>query len=343
MHRRRTGFTLIELLVVIAIIAILIGLLVPAVQKVREAGARIQCANNLHQLGLACHNYHDANKCFPYGKGPSYSGSPVYARWSCNSQILPYLEQDNLFKTMNFQSPPSTPGMGGVIAFMPAYTNPVNDTPSRMKVRMFICPSDPAPIDATWPGQNNYLGNLGSVFLCDLSEQQPSTNFPNERANGVLYYLSQVKITDITDGTSNTALYSEKLRGQGVPNPRTDMFVMPYAACTSPDTTYSTCNGLDPTTATPLTSKQGYSWVMGDMCCTTYNHVAPPNGRTCAGTGFTGNMSNMPMQVPPSSAHANGVNLLLCDGSTRFVTDGINLATWRSLGTRNGGEVPGDF
>src|SRR5881628_98811 len=96
-RRQRVAFTLIELLVVIAIIAILIALLVPAVQKVREAAARTQCTNNLKQIGLALHNYHDVYHKFPFGKGPSYAGAPVYARWSVHSQILPYLEQDNLY------------------------------------------------------------------------------------------------------------------------------------------------------------------------------------------------------------------------------------------------------
>jgi prepilin-type N-terminal cleavage/methylation domain-containing protein/prepilin-type processing-associated H-X9-DG protein len=343
MFRRRSGFTLIELLVVIAIIAILIGLLLPAVQKVREAAARLQCQNTLKQVGLAAHNYHDVNQGFPFGKGSSYAGAPAYPRWSVHSQILPYVEQDNLYKSIDFTFPPETPGMGGVVNFMPAYQNPgrQNSVACRTKIGLFLCPSDPASIDPNWPGQCNYLGNLGAQFLCDLSEQLPSTMAPNEQANGIFYYLSHVKITDITDGTSNTALFSEKLRGQGSPNPRTDMFVMPNQ--TTLDATYQTCNGLNPMTATPLTSKQGYSWVMGEMCCTTYNHVSTPNTRTCAGTPFPGNMANMAMQVPPSSAHPGGVNVLMADGAVKFITDGINLATWRALGTRNGGEVVGNF
>jgi prepilin-type N-terminal cleavage/methylation domain-containing protein/prepilin-type processing-associated H-X9-DG protein len=347
MVRRRFAFTLIELLVVIAIIAILIGLLLPAVQKVREAASRIQCQNNLHQIALAVHNYHDARSQFPFGKGPNYRGQvpnvPIYPRWSPHSQLLPYLEQDNLYRSIDFTFPPETPGMEGpVVNFMPAWQNPgrVNATACRTVVKGFLCPSDPAPLASDWPGQNNYYANLGTTFLCDLSEKLPSELVPGSQPTGVFYYLSSVRITDLTDGTSNTALFSEKLRGTGNPNPRTDMFIMTNTATL--DDTYNTCQGMNAATATPLTSKQGFSWVMGEMCCTTYNHVSLPNSTTCAGIGFPQGMENMAMDVPPSSGHTGGVNAAFCDGSVHFIASGIDLVTWRALGTRNGGEVIDD-
>jgi prepilin-type N-terminal cleavage/methylation domain-containing protein len=344
MVRRRSGFTLVELLVVIAIISILIGLLLPAVQKVREAAARVKCQNNLKQIGLGMHNYHDAIGHFPPGKSPAYPGAAGYARWSGQALLLPYIEQDNLYKSIDFNFPPETPGMGGVVNFMPEFQNPgrVNAVPCRTRVATFLCPSDGAPEPADWPGQCNYLGNLGAQFLCDLSEQQPSTIAPNEAPNGIFYFRSQVRFADITDGTSNTAFFSEKLRGLGAPDPRRDMFVMSNQS--TMDATYQTCTATNPKTATPLTSKQGYSWVMGEMCCTTYNHVSTPNTITCAGIPFPGNMSNMAMQVPPSSNHTNGVNVVMGDASVHFLTSAISLRTWRALGSRNGGEVLGpDF
>src|SRR5437868_15259605 len=106
------------------------------------------------------------------------------------------------------------------------------------------------------------------------------------------------------------------------------------------DATYQTCTS-QPSTATPLTSKQGASWVMGEMCCTSYNHVSTPNTHSCAGLGFPGTMANMAMQVPPSSNHPGGVMALMGDGSCRFVNDNIDLLVWRAPGTRyRGATIP---
>ncbi len=342
---RQRGFTLIELLVVIAIIAVLISLLLPAVQSAREASRRAQCTNNLKQIGLACHNYLSTFQMLPFGKGASYNvtvpGTVAYARWSTHSQLLMYIEQGNLFNSINFILAPETPGMAGDVAFMPPFQNAnrENATASRTQVAAFLCPSDASDFVAGWPGANSYLGNM-QTWACDLGDNNPSTVSPSDAPRGVFYYQSSVKLASITDGTSNTAFFSEKIRGNGMRDPDARSDSMITTSPTSLDDTYLTCLATNPQTATRLTHVQGASWVMGEMCCTQYNHVSTPNKGTCAGLGFANNsMANMPMQVPPSSRHPSGVNTLFGDGSVKFIKDSVALQTWRALGTRNGGEV----
>jgi prepilin-type N-terminal cleavage/methylation domain-containing protein/prepilin-type processing-associated H-X9-DG protein len=350
-HRERhAGFTLIELLVVIAIIAVLIALLLPAVQSAREAARRMQCINNLKQFGLAMHNYENALRCLPFGKGDNYipvvPNAPVYARWSTHSQLLGFLEQTPLFNAINFNLPPELPSLDSYNqGFYMAFQDPnrENSTACRVVISTFVCPSDPAGSagPSGWNGGNSYYGNEGS-WLCDCCQQNPSTVAPGYLPQGPLYNRSCVNLASMTDGTSNTAFFSERRRGQGSPDIKNDMYMMNNALTI--DQTWQVCNQMDMTMAMPLTSWMGATWAIGDMTCSTYNHVSTPNTRTCAemsgGMMMPGaSMANMAVQLPPSSYHPGGVNVLLGDGSVKFIKESVALNAWRALSTRNGGEV----
>jgi prepilin-type processing-associated H-X9-DG protein len=188
---------LIELLVVIAIIGILMGLLLPAVQKVREAAARMQCTNNLKQIGLACHNYHDANRSFPPGYlagGPYVDGANDTAPgWGWAAFLLPYIEQDSLYRQLNFaQAGPKSPGI-------------------QTLVKTYVCPSDVFPPGAfavpdafgtavAQAGPSSYAACVGG----DESDADGPTGL------GIFYRNSQTRLTDVTDGTSITLLVGER-------------------------------------------------------------------------------------------------------------------------------------
>jgi hypothetical protein len=209
---------------------------------------------------------------------------------------------------------------------------------------MFFCPSD-SSVETGWAGGNNYCGNQGS-WLCDRSSfQDPNATVgPSELNPGIFYYLSKTRTQDVIDGLSNTAFFSEKIRGNGNPDPKSDLYTMTNTpAGTSPPATindaYTTCMQTNVATATPLTSKWGASWVMGENCCTLYNHVATPGSVSCAGIPFPGTMTNMAMQVSASSRHPGGVHVLCGDGSVHFASNSVDLGVWRGLGTRNGKEV----
>ena len=197
---RHRGFTLVELLVVIAIIAILVALLLPAVQKVREAAARTQCQNNLKQIGLACHGYHDTKRSLPAGyramSAYSDGATDTMPGWGWASFLLPHLEQDNLFRSLNLALP---------------IEHPANAAGAQQVLPLFLCPSDPTPASAfavpnafgstmVWAGPSSYAACCGG--------DESAADAP--AGMGVFYRNSRTRMTDITDGTSNTIFVGER-------------------------------------------------------------------------------------------------------------------------------------
>ncbi len=315
MRHHRRGFTLIELLVVIAIIAVLIALLLPAVQAAREAARRMQCTNNLKQIGLACQNYANAVGALP-------AAEMVYNATSLSalSNLLPYMEQTNIFNSINFSFTYNTA------------TNNVlqNLTAQNTRINTFICPSDVADPHPEFGGQTNYMANMGSWIVWMSASGPNATLAP---PNGVFYGNSATKFADITDGLSNTTFFSERILADfnpAVVSPIADVFFSPAQPTTVPDA-IAAClaiNIYDPASAFPLF--MGAPWINGQHV---FLHVTTPDTRSC---GF---FSALRACMPPSSRHPGGVNTMLGDGSVRFIKDTINQQAWWALGTRAGGEI----
>jgi prepilin-type N-terminal cleavage/methylation domain-containing protein/prepilin-type processing-associated H-X9-DG protein len=313
MNSRRSGFTLIELLVVIAIIAVLIALLLPAVQSAREAARRIQCVNNLKQIGLALHNYHESRGSLPGADMVWNSANPTELSGLAN--ILPYLELSNAFNSINFDF---------------SYQDPTNSTVMMTVVNGFICPSDLADPIPSLGGQTNYMADMGSGIVWQLNV---GVNASLPPPNGVFYGDSATKFAHITDGLSNTGFFSERVLADGnnaIVSPIADVFFSPGFP-TTPDDALAQCLAVDINNlANQFPLFMGAPWLNGQHI---FLHVGPPDSRSC---GF---FAALRADMPPSSRHPGGVNFLVGDGSVKFIKDSINLQVWRALGTRAGGEV----
>jgi prepilin-type N-terminal cleavage/methylation domain-containing protein/prepilin-type processing-associated H-X9-DG protein len=338
--RKRRGFTLIELLVVIAIIAVLIGLLLPAVQKVREAAARISCTNNLHQLGLAMHNYAgDMGRLPPAYRTtvpPAYAGFPPYFfSWSALAELNPYLEQTNIYKQMDLTQP---------IYMPPTYNiSPANQFAVQQVVKLFLCPSDRMqPVSAAYGvptlGPTNYAVCVGS----GTTNGGPPFGSPIN-SDGIFMAGTGLRITDITDGTSNTAMMSESLLGDGPENasgpiPASPQTVYAYTGFGTPLSDAACASA----TQWNVSNRRGFMWATGEMRCGSYNHYYPPNAAQydCVTNDLT-TYTAMAFRAA-RSRHPGGVNVLLGDGSVHFVPQSVSLTTWRALATRSGGEVLGN-
>ena len=324
---KRRGFTLIELLVAIAIIGVLIALLLPAVQSAREAARRFQCVNNLKQFGIALHNYHDTQGCLPHSRGLSTPGPgyPPTATFSGYARLLSYLEQVQVFNTINF-------------SLLPASLE--NRTTLGIAVSVFLCPSDPQTQVPPNEAGHNYRFNEGSgiLFTYGPSDAASGANANMPPPDGVFFSVSKIRFADIRDGLSNTAAMAERLKGDfsnAIATPITDL-LWPKTFPDTPDKAIADCQSIDPTNLTwQGVSNQGSPWLTGSVSCVV-GHANTPNTRSCMFP--PGRILNM-----ASSAHPGGVNVLLCDGSVRFIKDSIARVTWRALGTRAGGEaISGD-
>ena len=383
--RIRRGFTLIELLVVIAIIAVLIALLLPAVQAAREASRRAQCVNNLKQIGLAMHNYHQTNNSFPQGKSQAASaagyagGYAGWTEWSAQAEMLGYMEQTALYNSINFSY---CGGYGyGMLANITGWTAVVNT---------FLCPSDTnadkggPPVssvataqgwgNSTWPpGTNNYRGSIGTTtsvygwstgYACcqpDPLNIAGGTAVVPPFSTGLFCYWISFGVRDCTDGTSNTIAFAETLTGTntndftrlrntnnnstvGVTGAASgevaDASAVNYQTVIMPALRACTQSYQAGTTNNTMSNTNGNRWGWGAMSMTLFNTVLTPNAPfsacrdSCNGCGpddsiFSNAQSN----------HPGGVNVLMGDGSCRFIKSTIGPQTWMALGTRANGDI----
>jgi prepilin-type N-terminal cleavage/methylation domain-containing protein len=355
---RRRGFTLIELLVVIAIIAVLIALLLPAVQAAREAARRIQCTNNMKQLGLAIHNYHNIHNVFPMGASSAvYDATLVYnakQNMSAHAALLPYIEQNAVYNALNFNF--GVEDSNTTLAYF------VNSTGTNAQIKGFLCPSDPLAGQADHNGTtntNNYYACVGtSMYWSQMGTNAPYANLNviniNMPSTGLFTFQQSYGLASCTDGSSNTIAFAEavvgsqnQLVGQKLSGLQNIAGIQQYEVMdgsinqgVNAVAALQVCQAAWSSRSGTVDVQRGENWAHGSMAMTLFNTIATPNAFNdsfthCAriGSASRSDISNS------DSYHPGGVIVTMGDGSCRFIKDTVNRMTWYALGTKAGGEV----
>jgi prepilin-type N-terminal cleavage/methylation domain-containing protein/prepilin-type processing-associated H-X9-DG protein len=348
----RPGFTLIELLAVISVIGLLIAILLPAIQAAREAARRIQCTNNLKQIGIALQGYQTAIGTLPLGASLNTSMLPAtrytWNDWGVHALVLPYIEQQVLYNAANFDW-----------AVWPQLASPVgsavNQTVFNSKLSGFLCPSDPA-------GEATALDNYQACYGTTTRAPQPGGS------TGLFAYQVCYGPQAVPDGTSTTIAFSEAVTDAGGLDPGGNVVLadgprpsdaitgvsgpasaLLFDANSNPAAVLAglnSCNTAWSSRQGFITPTRGYRWAVGASGFTFFNTIVTPNSRKypwsacrfgCSPKCYAdnSNFSNA------GSNHPDGVNCLMADGSVRFVKDTVNMPVWWSLGTRAGGELLG--
>jgi prepilin-type N-terminal cleavage/methylation domain-containing protein len=323
---RRQAFSLVELLIVIAIIGILIGILIPAVQASRAAAARNSCGNNLRQIGLAANNHLASLGYFPNGSvAKEYPGNPLAEwtlyRWSALASLTPYLENSAAYDALDLSVP-----LYDSVSFK---VRPENVEAVKIVVAEFLCPSDLGRRISEDFGPTNYAVCAGSGIRGGTPRN----------TDGMFYTNSETTPAKITDGLSKTALASESLLGQ--PQNDTHDTQLEYKFRLTAPLSESVCES---TSNWNYTDPRGFAWVNGEYRCGMYNHWRTPNAELpdCMGVSVAGGVQ---ARFAPygwraaRSNHPSGVNVLLADGSQRFVGDEVDADVWKDLATIAGGET----